>query len=238
MAKFTKPMEWNNKGIEPSETLKNQGFKGGYKPPAEIFNYFLNNSKTCITELQTAVNGLLKDALLSGSKLTFTKNNGETISIIFENATATKDGQMSSTDKKNLDSLVGNSFTDVSLNSETMRITFSRQGNGQSKIINIKDTEHSKAISALDTKVDALAISKANTGKLTLSDSTATYNVTCGFEPRYIKIYGAESGTVLIYNEKILYSGPITKVTTTSNGFSFTKMNIGTSLEVFWEAYA
>ena len=54
MANFTKPMEWNNKGVEPSETLKNQGFKGGYKPPAEVFNYFLNNIATCITELQIA----------------------------------------------------------------------------------------------------------------------------------------------------------------------------------------
>lgn len=55
MAKFTKPMEWNSEGIEPSETLKKEGFKGGYKPPAEIFNYFLHNSEVCITELQDAV---------------------------------------------------------------------------------------------------------------------------------------------------------------------------------------
>ena len=54
MANFTKPMKWNNKGIEPSETLKNQGFKGGYKPPAEVFNYFFNNSEICVDELQKA----------------------------------------------------------------------------------------------------------------------------------------------------------------------------------------
>ena len=47
-------MKWNNKGIEPSETLKNQGFKGGYKPPAEVFNYFFNNSEICVDELQKA----------------------------------------------------------------------------------------------------------------------------------------------------------------------------------------
>ena len=47
-------MEWNNNGIEPSEILKQSGFKGGYKPPAEVFNYFLHNSEACITELQTA----------------------------------------------------------------------------------------------------------------------------------------------------------------------------------------
>lgn len=52
MAELTKPMEWSSEGVEPSETLKKTGFKGGYKPPAEIFNYFLHNSEVCITELQ------------------------------------------------------------------------------------------------------------------------------------------------------------------------------------------
>lgn len=55
---FTTPMPWSNAGIEPSATLQTNGFAGGYKPPAEIFNYFLHNSETCITELQEVVTTL------------------------------------------------------------------------------------------------------------------------------------------------------------------------------------
>lgn len=49
--------EWKNEGAEPSEDLKTKGFKGGYKPPAAVFNWFWCLVQKCINELQT----LLKD---------------------------------------------------------------------------------------------------------------------------------------------------------------------------------
>ena len=47
------PLEWNNAGAEPSEVLKNDGFKPEYKPAADTFNYFLNKEYQCIKQLQT-----------------------------------------------------------------------------------------------------------------------------------------------------------------------------------------
>lgn len=47
------PLEWNNEGAEPSTDLKANGFVPGYKPAADTFNYQINNSSACLTELQT-----------------------------------------------------------------------------------------------------------------------------------------------------------------------------------------
>lgn len=50
---WTKPMQWDNEGTPPSESLVKSGFQAYYKPPANIFNYFLHRFKACIEELQT-----------------------------------------------------------------------------------------------------------------------------------------------------------------------------------------
>lgn len=47
--------EWKNKGIEPTDELKEKGFTGGYKPPATVFNWFWSLVQKCISELQTIV---------------------------------------------------------------------------------------------------------------------------------------------------------------------------------------
>lgn len=44
--------EWKNKGTEPSENLKENGFVGGYHPPANVFNWFWASVIEAITELQ------------------------------------------------------------------------------------------------------------------------------------------------------------------------------------------
>lgn len=58
---WTEPMRWDATGSEPSENLKTNGFKAGDKPPASVFNYFLNKMGVCLTELQNAANGLEND---------------------------------------------------------------------------------------------------------------------------------------------------------------------------------
>lgn len=45
--------EWVNEGDEPSETLKNNGFAAGNKPPANIFNWLFNLVFSAIKEIQT-----------------------------------------------------------------------------------------------------------------------------------------------------------------------------------------
>ena len=52
---WTDPMQWDNTGVEPSSSLKQNGFTGGQKPPATVFNYLFNKIKTWVTELQGAV---------------------------------------------------------------------------------------------------------------------------------------------------------------------------------------
>ncbi len=49
--------EWKNTGAEPSDELKTNGFQAGYKPPANIFNYFFSLLPKAIKELQTKLSG-------------------------------------------------------------------------------------------------------------------------------------------------------------------------------------
>lgn len=55
---WTKFTEWLNAGAEPSSTLKQSGFQGGYKPPASVFNYFFNRASVCIAEIQSTIDTL------------------------------------------------------------------------------------------------------------------------------------------------------------------------------------
>ena len=47
--------EWKNEGTEPSTELKTNGFKGGYKPPAAVFNYMWALICKAITEIQNSL---------------------------------------------------------------------------------------------------------------------------------------------------------------------------------------
>lgn len=49
--------EWKNTGTEPSENLKTNGFQGGYRPPASVFNWFWSKVIKAITELQETFTG-------------------------------------------------------------------------------------------------------------------------------------------------------------------------------------
>ena len=53
-----KPLRWDNKGVEPSEETKTNGFKAGYKPPANMFNHFFHNTAIVQEELQSTVSSL------------------------------------------------------------------------------------------------------------------------------------------------------------------------------------
>lgn len=55
---WIKPLEWDAEGGEPSDTLKAEGFKAGYKPPADVFNYFLHNQQKCTEQLQDEVDAV------------------------------------------------------------------------------------------------------------------------------------------------------------------------------------
>jgi hypothetical protein len=66
--------EWKNKGTEPSEDLKESGFKAGYKPPANIFNWFWSKVISAISELQTTFKSHSESAILDHPDGSVTKD--------------------------------------------------------------------------------------------------------------------------------------------------------------------
>ncbi len=63
--KFTDD-NWAENGTtaEPSENLRQSGFQGGYKPPANVFNWFWRTAMKAITELQAKLSGV--DSAVAG----------------------------------------------------------------------------------------------------------------------------------------------------------------------------
>lgn len=85
--------EWQNEGTEPSTDLKTNGFQGGYKPPADVFNNFWSKTTKAITELQTNLADVEDGANnytlpIGGTEIGGVKNGG--------NVTINSDGTMTS----------------------------------------------------------------------------------------------------------------------------------------------
>ena len=85
--------EWKNTGTEPSDSLKNDGFKAGYKPSANVFNWFWSLVSKCITEIQSKLSSeetARTEADKNLQQPTFTEastrvniTSGETLSTLF-----------------------------------------------------------------------------------------------------------------------------------------------------------
>lgn len=59
---FSAPLaQWNAAGIEPPQSLKDNGWKAGTKPPDAYFNWFMYNTYHALLELQTKA--ALKDEI-------------------------------------------------------------------------------------------------------------------------------------------------------------------------------
>lgn len=52
--------EWKNEGSDPPDTLKEEGFTAGYKPPAAYFNWFFNRIQKSVKEIQEKLSNELK----------------------------------------------------------------------------------------------------------------------------------------------------------------------------------
>ena len=85
--------EWKNTGTEPSDSLKNDGFKAGYEPSANVFNWFWSLVSKCITEIQSKLSNeetARTEADKNLQQPTFTEAStrvniasGETLSTLF-----------------------------------------------------------------------------------------------------------------------------------------------------------
>ena len=83
--------------------------------------------------------------------------------------------------------------------------------------------------------------SQFQTGSVTIKSGTKI-NATCGFEPRFIKIYymvDSKPTVIGLYEDGNVVFGAFREITTTSDGFSATMMNMGTSTTFsgYWEAW-
>lgn len=168
MAEFIKPMEWNSEGIEPSETLKKEGFKGGYKPPAEIFNYFLHNSEACIKELQNAV--------------TEAQDTADDASTLASDAQSTADEAK----------LAASRAQTTASTAKTAAVN--AQNTADDAITAIEELETD--IEQKYATKDEISHFVVNAGQATISSGSTT-TVSCSLKKKYIKIYN-ENGALVI----------------------------------------
>lgn len=75
MAFEKKVPEWNAPGTEPANSLKNSGFEPGYKPPADIFNWFWHGVSEALSELQGEA-AIGRQTLPSGTDLNTVTTSG------------------------------------------------------------------------------------------------------------------------------------------------------------------
>lgn len=80
--------EWKNEGVEPSESLRENGFQSGYKPPASIFNWFFSLVQKIIAEIQSKL-GLVPYGL---QPVAATSTDGVTYSATVEGITELYNG--------------------------------------------------------------------------------------------------------------------------------------------------
>ena len=50
--------QWGNEGTEPHETVRTEGYKPGYKPPASYFNWFWSHVLKWLNDLRTKLSSL------------------------------------------------------------------------------------------------------------------------------------------------------------------------------------
>ena len=150
---WIKPLEWNAEGGEPSDTLKAEGFKTGYKPPADVFNYFLHNQQKCTEQLQEAVDKVVDDKVdkVEGKDLStndYTTTEKEKLSGIAANAEV----------NQNAFSKVVVGSTTIEADSKTDSFTFEAGDNvtitpdaaNDKVVISAKDTTYSVATATKD----------------------------------------------------------------------------------------
>ena len=168
---WKKPMQWNNKGVEPPEDLKTNGYVGGEKPAAQTLNYFFGQTEDCINELQTAVD--TKQKTITGAATTITDSNLTASRAVVSNSSGkVAASEITSTELNCLDGVTSNIQTQINnLNSNT-----------QTKIDNINTALNGKqaTITGAATTITGsnLTASRAlisnSSGKVGVSDITST----------------------------------------------------------------
>ena len=166
-----KPMQWDNKGMEPPEDLKTNGYVGGEKPAAQTLNYFFGQTEDCLNELQTAVD--TKQKTITGAATTITDSNLTASRAVVSNSSGkVAASEITSTELNCLDGVTSNIQTQINnLNSNT-----------QTKIDNINTALNGKqaTITGAATTIigSNLTASRAlisnSSGKVAASDITST----------------------------------------------------------------
>ena len=145
---WKEPMAWDNAGTAPSDNLKTQGFKAGDKPPASVFNYFLNKTAASINQLQDEVDST--NTALDAHKTDTTTKLGNKVDKVSGKGLSTNDY---TTEEKNKLAGIATGATKVIVDSS---LSSSSTNPVQNKVIN-----------------SALA-GKSNTGHTHTAASTST----------------------------------------------------------------
>lgn len=109
---FEKKMpEWENEGTEPSAELKTNGFQGGYKPPAGIFNWFWSLITNAIKEIQENLSNVenTKDSEKSVNTANFASEAGVGRKVKYPFIFRLNGGDTENTDLWNYDGSVSKS---------------------------------------------------------------------------------------------------------------------------------
>lgn len=106
--------DWTNEGTEPADSVKNEGFKAGYKPPAAYFNWFWSHTLKWLTDLRTKLSSLHTQVTSVESKIKTLEGKDYSVSAS-DILTKLKnvDGAESGLDADTLDGKQASDFADV-----------------------------------------------------------------------------------------------------------------------------
>lgn len=153
--------EWKNTGTEPSPDLQTNGFQGGQKPPAAIFNWFWSKAIRAITEIQTKLINITKSDVGLGnvdntsdadkpiSNATQTALNGKVDKISGKGLSA---NDYTTEDKNKLSGIEieANKYVLPNAGTELGGVKSGGDVNITDGIITVKDDSHNHLISNID----------------------------------------------------------------------------------------
>ena len=105
---------WANEGAEPAESVKLEGYKPGYKPPASYFNWFWSRTLRWLNDLRTKLSSLHTQVQTVESKVKTLEDKDYDVSAesVLEKL-KTVDGAESGLDADMLDGKHASAFADV-----------------------------------------------------------------------------------------------------------------------------
>ena len=105
---------WQNEGTEPTDSVKTEGFKAGYKPPATYFNWFWSHTLKWFSDIRTKLSSLHTQVTNVESKIKTLENADHSVAADdILTKLKTVDGAESGLDADTVDGKHASDFADV-----------------------------------------------------------------------------------------------------------------------------